>query len=291
MIRNPIIIGGAKAEPLTPATNYLESFLELAVSNGTLTVALTHDVDKLLTMHVAGYTSQSNLDSGYASGTAFIYTNDFGLRYESWAPKTTSLLTNGVGPAANKVTISGNQVSIEVEDLLELSVMFVDVIICYQVLGTTEVEQATPSISVSSAGLITASSVQAAGYVSAGTKSATKQLTTQAAKTVTPTTAAQTAVAAGAYTTGAVTVAPGMALTESGTVASAVTLAAGATTKIPLSGSFSSPGSVMVRIFSDTSYTLFWRLCGVTDGHNVYIYNDSSSPMYAKSGDPVYQLG
>lgn len=67
--------------------------------------------------------------------------------------------------------------------------------------------QATPSISVSSGGLITASATQTAGYVSAGTKSATKQLTTQAAKTVTPSTSNQTAVANGVYTTGAVTVA------------------------------------------------------------------------------------
>ena len=67
--------------------------------------------------------------------------------------------------------------------------------------------QATPSISVSSAGLITASSTQTAGYVAAGTKSATNQLTVQAAKTVTPSTSSQTAVAAGRYTTGAITVA------------------------------------------------------------------------------------
>lgn len=66
--------------------------------------------------------------------------------------------------------------------------------------------QATPSISVSTAGLITASATQSAGYVSSGTKSATKQLTTQAAKTVTPSASSQTAVASGVYTTGAVTV-------------------------------------------------------------------------------------
>ena len=66
--------------------------------------------------------------------------------------------------------------------------------------------QATPSISVNSSGLITASATQTAGYVSSGTKSATKQLTTQAAKTVTPSTSAQTAVSSGVYTTGAVTV-------------------------------------------------------------------------------------
>ena len=66
--------------------------------------------------------------------------------------------------------------------------------------------QATPSISVSTSGLITASATQTAGYVSSGTKSATKQLTTQAAKTITPSTSSQTAVASGVYTTGAVTV-------------------------------------------------------------------------------------
>lgn len=73
--------------------------------------------------------------------------------------------------------------------------------------SVTTATQATPSISVSSAGLITASSTQSTGYVSKGTKSATKQLTVQAAKTVTPTKSSQTAVASGRYTTGAVTVA------------------------------------------------------------------------------------
>lgn len=67
--------------------------------------------------------------------------------------------------------------------------------------------QATPSITVSSGGLITAKSTQTAGYVASGTKQATKKLTTQVAKTVTPTKSSQTAVASGVYTTGAVTVA------------------------------------------------------------------------------------
>lgn len=67
--------------------------------------------------------------------------------------------------------------------------------------------QATPSISVSSSGLITASATQSAGYVSSGTKSATSQLTTQSGKTVTPGTSTQTAVSSGRYTTGAVYVA------------------------------------------------------------------------------------
>lgn len=75
------------------------------------------------------------------------------------------------------------------------------------VTGTLpEVIQATPTISVSSGGLITASATQSGGIVEGGTKSSTKQLTTQAAKTVTPGTTNQTAVASGRYTTGAVTV-------------------------------------------------------------------------------------
>lgn len=76
------------------------------------------------------------------------------------------------------------------------------------VTGTVpEVEQATPSISVSSGGLITATAVQVGGIVADGTKSATQQLTTQGAKTVTPGTSTQTAVTSGRYTTGTVQVA------------------------------------------------------------------------------------
>ena len=66
--------------------------------------------------------------------------------------------------------------------------------------------QATPSITINSNGLITATVTQSAGYVSAGSKSGTKQLTTQAAKTITPSTSNQTAVASRRYTTGAITV-------------------------------------------------------------------------------------
>lgn len=76
------------------------------------------------------------------------------------------------------------------------------------VTGTLpEVEQATPAISVSSGGLITATAAQVGGIVADGTMSATQQLTTQGAKTVTPSTSTQTAVASGRYTTGAVQVA------------------------------------------------------------------------------------
>ena len=69
-----------------------------------------------------------------------------------------------------------------------------------------ETTVATPAISVSSDGLITASSAQTAGYVAAKTTTATKQLTTQSAKTITPSSSAQVAVGAGKYTTGDITV-------------------------------------------------------------------------------------
>jgi hypothetical protein len=67
--------------------------------------------------------------------------------------------------------------------------------------------QATPEITVSETGLITANATQTEGYVAAGTKSATKQMTTQGAATITPSTSSQIAVASGIYTTGDVTVA------------------------------------------------------------------------------------
>ena len=67
--------------------------------------------------------------------------------------------------------------------------------------------QATPTISVSSSGKITATSTQTAGYVAGGTKTATKQLTTKGAATITPTTSVQTAVSAGTYVTGDIKVA------------------------------------------------------------------------------------
>lgn len=62
--------------------------------------------------------------------------------------------------------------------------------------------QATPSISVSSSGVITASSTQTEGYVSSGTKNATKQLPTVEGQTFVPTEEVQTIVPAGTFTTG-----------------------------------------------------------------------------------------
>lgn len=98
--------------------------------------------------------------------------------------------------------------------------------------------QATPSITVDSAGKITASATQSAGYVSAGTKSGTKQLTTQAAKTVTPSASEQTAVASGVYTTGVVKVAAVPTETKTATPSAA------AQTIKPSSGKFLSSVTV-----------------------------------------------
>ena len=71
--------------------------------------------------------------------------------------------------------------------------------------SVTTATQATPGITVSSAGLITASATQTAGYVAAGTKSNTKQLTTKAAATYTPGTTNQT-INSGYYLTGTQTI-------------------------------------------------------------------------------------
>lgn len=69
----------------------------------------------------------------------------------------------------------------------------------------TTATQATPTITVNSSGLITATSTQPEGYVTAGTTTATDQMTTKAATTWTPSTADQT-ISAGTYLTGVQTI-------------------------------------------------------------------------------------
>lgn len=67
------------------------------------------------------------------------------------------------------------------------------------------VTQATPTIKINDAGLVTAEVTQAEGYVTEGTKSATKQLTTKGATTYTPSETDQI-IPAGTYLTGAQTI-------------------------------------------------------------------------------------
>lgn len=66
-------------------------------------------------------------------------------------------------------------------------------------------EQATPAISVSSGGLITATAQQTEGYVPAGSKSATKQLAVQGAQIIMPGVAEKT-IQPGRYLTGVQTI-------------------------------------------------------------------------------------
>ena len=96
--------------------------------------------------------------------------------------------------AAGDLTASGKTVTVPAGYYLE------------QVSKDVEtVEQATPSITVSAGGLITASASQSAGYVAAGSKTVTKQLTVQAAQTITPG-ATDKIIAAGHYLTGVQTI-------------------------------------------------------------------------------------
>lgn len=127
--------------------------------------------------------------------------------------------------------------------------------------------QATPSISVSEAGLITASATQTAGYVSAGTKSATQQMTTQAAKTVTPTKSEQTAVAKGVFTTGVVKVAaiPSQYIVPSG----GVTITENGTTDV------TDKASVTVAI----------------PFHHIYVGTGAPSASLGEDGDIYLQIG
>ena len=117
--------------------------------------------------------------------------------------------------------------------------------------NTPQVEQATPQISVSAGGLITATTEQEAGYVPGGTKSATQQLTTQGAKTVTPGTTNQTAVASGRYTTGAVTVA-GDADLKSENIAEGINI-------FGVTGTHSGLKEITGSIGSVGAYFAFWR--------------------------------
>lgn len=143
----------------------------------------------------------------------------------------------------------------------------------------TTATQATPSISVSSAGLITASATQSAGYVSAGTKSATKQLTVQAAKTVTPTTSNQTAVASGRYTTGAITV-KGDANLKAENIKSGVSIF-GVAGSYEGSGSGGGSGGSVETCTVDLASAYDWELAQL-------IYSDGSEVVVFLPYDNVY---
>ena len=72
--------------------------------------------------------------------------------------------------------------------------------------SVAETSVATPTISISEDGLITASTNQTSGYVNEQTKSTTKQLTTKGAATIVPSENIQT-ISSGQYLTGTQTIA------------------------------------------------------------------------------------
>ena len=123
-----------------------------------------------------------------------------GQKYTGQIPSKTS---SNVAVNGNTVTVPSGYYSNEVEKTI------------------SEATVATPSITVSSTGLITASTNQSTGYVVGSTKSATKQLTTKGATTITPTSSVQTVVNAGTYVTGDIKVAAssGSSTVENGALA------------------------------------------------------------------------
>lgn len=136
------------------------------------------------------------------------------------------------------------------------------------------VTQATPSISVSSSGLITASASQAEGHVAAGSKSATKQLTTQSGTTVTPGTSQKTAVSSGRYTTGTVYVA-GSSNLVAANIKKGVNI-------FGVTGNYdpSLPGSV-ITVTNNTSYAIkawytdasgTFRAENISSGNRIQVY-------------------
>ena len=148
----------------------------------------------------------------------------------------------------------------------------------------------TPTISVDSAGKITAKVEQtASGYVEAGSKSATKQLTTKGAATITPGTSDQT-IASGTYLTGAQTI-KGDANLVAGNIKSGVSI-------FGVAGSFEGSGgsggssdnnceayhitSASAKLnFKTTGTVKVWGYGTVTSGY--------STSVYAFVGDGYYK--
>ena len=154
-----------------------------------------------------------------------------------------------------------------------------------------------PTISVDSAGKITAKVEQAAaGYVTTGSKSATKQLTTKGAATITPGTSDQT-IASGTYLTGAQTV-KGDANLVAGNIKSGVSI-------FGVAGSFAGSGgggssdnnceayhitSASAKLnFKTTGTVKVWGYGTATSGYQTHIYAFVGDGYYksASWGSPM----
>jgi hypothetical protein len=170
-------------------SNYRATYPKLTVSGDTATMECG---DAKITRKVASVTRANTSITTTADDT-----NDT-LTLSASNNQGTGYVTGSNQTASKVITLTASGATVTATDNSSTPVKISK--------SVTTATQATPGITVSSTGLITASATQTAGYVSAGTQSTTKQLTTQGGKTVTPTTSNQTAVASGRYTTGAVTV-------------------------------------------------------------------------------------
>ena len=142
--------------------------------------------------------------------------------------------------------------------------------------SVSEATQATPSISVSSSGLITASTTQSAGYVASGTKSATKQLTTQAAQTITPGTSNKT-ISSGRYLTGTQTIKGDSNLVASN-IKSGVSI-------FGVTGTAQVDSSQTVNVtINNERYTSLYAVCGKSYAH---IPRTSSASLSCRVGEYI----
>lgn len=153
--------------------------------------------------------------------------------------------------------------------------------------------QATPTITVSSAGLITASSTQTTGYVAAGTKSATKQLSTQAAQTITPGTSDKT-IASEKYLTGTQTI-KGDANLIPANIAEGVSIFGVEGTMKASSGGFPNgtewtKSNVSSRSISSIYYTNGLWVIGCNSNGGLYYSTDGKTWTKSNNGTTIYEV-
>lgn len=157
-----------------------------------------------------------------------------------------------------------------------------------------KVTQATPTISVSSGGLITASATQSGGIVEGGSKSATKQLPTQGAATITPGTTEQIAVPTQTYTTGAVKVA-GDANLKAENIAEGVSIfgVTGTHSSEVVTGTFIAASSVFSVLYPTRRTTSGYSFNSVGMGASTVTDNQipKYSLVYASPGEELTIYG